>query len=61
LLEEIFNQPSLGSRKPVDAVTFVVADVGGAAAFTTDDVITLSAQYVGNYSGNDVKTEVDER
>jgi hypothetical protein len=57
-----FNQTSHGDRKPVDAVTLVVADVGGAAAaFTTDDVITLSAQYVGNYSGNNVKTEVGEK
>lgn len=57
-----FNQTSHGDRKPVDAVTLVVADVGrAAAAFTTDDVITLSAQYVGNYSGNNVKTEVGEK
>ncbi|CAN6287873.1 unnamed protein product [Urochloa humidicola] len=51
-----FNQTTPADRKPVDSVTLVVADVGGAA-FTSDDVITLSAQYVGNYSG-DVKTEV---
>ncbi|RLN17201.1 uncharacterized protein C2845_PM02G10770 [Panicum miliaceum] len=52
-----FNQTSPADRKPVDAVTLVVADVGGAAAFASGDVITLSAPYVGNYSG-DVKTEV---
>ncbi|CAN6304746.1 unnamed protein product [Urochloa humidicola] len=51
-----FNQTTPADRKPVDAVTLVVADVGGVA-FTSDDVITLSAPYVGNYSG-DVKTEV---
>ncbi|KAF8672389.1 hypothetical protein HU200_049594 [Digitaria exilis] len=50
-----FNQTNPADRKPVDAVTLVVADVDGAA-FTVDDAITLSAQYVGNYSG-DVKTE----
>lgn len=56
-----FNQTCPADRKPVDAITLVVADVGGAA-FTSNDNITLSAQYVGNYSG-DVKTEVmtDER
>ncbi|PAN46714.1 hypothetical protein GQ55_9G200900 [Panicum hallii var. hallii] len=52
-----FNQTSPADRKPVDAVTLVVADVGGAPAFASGDVITLSAPYVGNYSG-DVKTEV---
>ena len=53
-----FDQPSPADRKPVDAVTLVVvADVSGAAAFTAADVITLSAPYVGNYSG-DVRTEV---
>jgi hypothetical protein len=53
-----FNQTRPADRKPVDAVTLVVvADVSGAAAFTAADVITLSAPYVGNYSG-DVRTEV---
>ncbi|CAN6323648.1 unnamed protein product [Urochloa humidicola] len=51
-----FNQTTPADRKPVDAIALVVTDVGGVA-FTSDDVITLSAQYVGNYSG-DVKTEV---
>ncbi|CAL4934100.1 unnamed protein product [Urochloa decumbens] len=51
-----FNQTTPADRKPVDAVALVVADVGGVA-FTSGDVITLSAPYVGNYSG-DVKTEV---
>ncbi|OEL20862.1 hypothetical protein BAE44_0018120 [Dichanthelium oligosanthes] len=51
-----FNQTSLADRKPVDAITLVVADVPGVA-FTSDDNITLGAQYVGDYSG-DVKTEV---
>ena len=52
-----FNQTSAADRKAVGAVTLVVADVGGAVAFTSDDVITLSAPYVGNFSG-DVKAEV---
>ncbi|RLN39180.1 uncharacterized protein C2845_PM01G38720 [Panicum miliaceum] len=52
-----FNQTSPADRKPVDAVTLVVEDVGGVPAFASGDVITLSAPYVGNYSG-DVKTEV---
>ena len=53
-----FNQPSPADRKPVDAVTLVVEDIGGVA-FTSANGIHLSAQYVGNYSG-DVKTEVGE-
>ncbi|CAN6282644.1 unnamed protein product [Urochloa humidicola] len=47
-----FNQTTPSDRKPVDAVTLV-----GGVASTSDDVITLSAPYVGNYSG-DVRTEV---
>jgi len=39
-------------------VTLVVEDIGGVA-FTSANGIHLSAQYVGNYSG-DVKTEVGE-
>ena len=35
-----FNQTSAADRKAVGAVTLVVADVGGAVAFTSDDVIT---------------------
>ncbi|XP_062201559.1 uncharacterized protein LOC133904092 isoform X2 [Phragmites australis] len=50
-----FNQPSPADRKPVDAVTLVVEDIGGVA-FTSNNGIHLSAQYVGGYSG-DVKTE----
>jgi hypothetical protein len=53
-----FNQPSPADRKPVDAVTLVVEDIDGVA-FTSANGIHLSAQYVGNYSG-DVKTEVGE-
>ncbi|KAG2548228.1 uncharacterized protein LOC120650678 [Panicum virgatum] len=51
-----FNQPSPADRRPVDAVTLVVEDIGGVA-FTGGSEIHLSAQYVGGYSG-DVKTEV---
>ncbi|TKV93170.1 hypothetical protein SEVIR_9G208300v4 [Setaria viridis] len=51
-----FNQTNPADRKPVDAIALVVADVGGVA-FTSNDVITLSAQYIGNYSGN-VRIEV---
>ncbi|NP_001149395.1 uncharacterized protein LOC100283021 precursor [Zea mays] len=51
-----FDQPSPADRKPVDAVTLVVEDIGGVA-FTSANGIHLSAQYVGGYSG-DVKTEV---
>jgi len=47
-----FNQPSPAT------VTLVVEDIGGVA-FTSANGIHLSAQYVGNYSG-DVKTEVGE-
>ncbi|KAL5223999.1 hypothetical protein ABZP36_010638 [Zizania latifolia] len=53
---DTFNQPSDADRKPVDAVTLVVEDIGGVA-FTSGDGIHLSAQYVGGYSG-DVRTEV---
>ena len=52
-----FDQPSPADRKPVDAVTLVVEDIGGVA-FTSANGIHLSAQYVGGYSG-DVKTEVN--
>ncbi|TVU32216.1 hypothetical protein EJB05_23938 [Eragrostis curvula] len=52
-----FNQPSVADRKPVDTVTLDVKDFPGAAAQTSGNVIDLSAQYVGGYSG-DVKTEV---
>ncbi|CAN6282643.1 unnamed protein product [Urochloa humidicola] len=52
----IFNQPNPADRRPVDAVTLVVEDIGGVA-FTSGSDIHLSAQYVGGYSG-DVKTEV---
>ncbi|RLN15460.1 uncharacterized protein C2845_PM02G10760 [Panicum miliaceum] len=51
-----FNQPSPADRRPVDAVTLVVEDIGGVA-FTNGSDIHLSAQYVGGYS-SDVKTEV---
>ncbi|RLN38669.1 uncharacterized protein C2845_PM01G38690 [Panicum miliaceum] len=51
-----FNQRSPAGRKPVDAVTLVVEDIGGVA-FTSGNGIHLSARYVGGYSG-DVKTEV---
>ncbi|CAL4934103.1 unnamed protein product [Urochloa decumbens] len=51
-----FNQPTPADRKPVDKITLVVADVGGIAS-TSGDVTTLSAQYVGNISGN-AKIEV---
>jgi opacity protein-like surface antigen len=51
-----FNQPTAADRKPVDAVTLVVEDIGGVA-FTSNNGIHLSSQYVGGYSG-DVKTEV---
>ncbi|CAN6298968.1 unnamed protein product [Urochloa humidicola] len=46
-----FNQPTPADRKPVSKITIVVADVGGIAS-TSGDVITLSAQYVGNIPGN---------
>jgi len=52
-----FNQPSAGDRRPVDAVTLVVVDIGGVA-FTVSSDIHLSAQYVGGYVSGDVKTEV---
>ncbi|GJM91089.1 hypothetical protein PR202_ga07430 [Eleusine coracana subsp. coracana] len=52
----IFNQRSTAERKPVNAVTLVVEDIGGVA-FTSGNGIHLSAQYVGGYSG-DVKREV---
>jgi hypothetical protein len=52
-----FNQRSPADRKPVDAITLVVEDIGGVA-FTSANRIHLSTQYVGNYSG-DVKTEVN--
>ncbi|KAL6641237.1 hypothetical protein ACP70R_019418 [Stipagrostis hirtigluma subsp. patula] len=51
-----FNQPDPADRRPVDAVTLVVEDIGGVA-YTSGSDIHLSAQYVGGYSG-DVKTEV---
>ncbi|KAL6883491.1 hypothetical protein ACP4OV_010905 [Aristida adscensionis] len=51
-----FNQPNPGDRRPNDAVTLVIEDIGGVA-FTSGNGIHLSAQYVGGYSG-DVKTEV---
>ncbi|PUZ38486.1 hypothetical protein GQ55_9G200600 [Panicum hallii var. hallii] len=51
-----FNQRSPADRKPVDAVTLVVEDIGGVA-FTRANGIHLSARYVGGYSG-DVRTEV---
>jgi hypothetical protein len=51
-----FNQRAASDRKPVNAVTLVVEDIGGVA-FTSANGIHLSAQYVGGYSGN-VKTEV---
>ncbi|WVZ59446.1 hypothetical protein U9M48_009586 [Paspalum notatum var. saurae] len=54
----VFNQTRPADRKPVAAISLVVADAGGAAAFTSDDTITLNALYVGNYSGGDVKAEV---
>uniref|UniRef100_A0A0D9XKY4 Secretory protein n=1 Tax=Leersia perrieri TaxID=77586 RepID=A0A0D9XKY4_9ORYZ len=53
---DAFDQPTDGDRKPVDAVTLAVEDIGGVA-FTSGDGIHLSAQYVGAYSG-DVKAEV---
>ncbi|TVT97895.1 hypothetical protein EJB05_56821, partial [Eragrostis curvula] len=43
-------------RPCVDAVTLIVEDIGGVA-FTRDDVVHVSAQRVGVYSG-DVRTEV---
>jgi hypothetical protein len=52
-----FNQPSPADRRPVDAVTLVVEDIGGVA-FTVSSDIHLSAQYVGGYDSGDVKTEV---
>ena len=53
-----FNQPSPADRRPVDAVTLVVEDIGGVA-FTSGDAIHLSARYVGGYpSGGDVRAEV---
>ncbi|XP_025795368.1 uncharacterized protein LOC112875651 [Panicum hallii] len=51
-----FNQPSPADRRPVDAVTLVVEDIGGVAS-TRANGIHLSARYVGGYSG-DVRTEV---
>ncbi|KAM0875193.1 hypothetical protein ACQ4PT_036892 [Festuca glaucescens] len=51
-----FNQRAASARKPVNAVTLVVEDIGGVA-FTSANGIHLSAQYVGGYSG-DVKREV---
>ncbi|WVZ59443.1 hypothetical protein U9M48_009583 [Paspalum notatum var. saurae] len=53
---DTFDQPSPADRRPVDAVTLVVEDIGGVA-FTSGSGIHLSAQYVGGYSG-DVRTEV---
>ncbi|KAF0906544.1 hypothetical protein E2562_011524 [Oryza meyeriana var. granulata] len=53
---DTFGQPADGDRKPVDAVTLTVEDIGGVA-FTSGDGIHLSAQYVGGYSG-DVRNEV---
>ncbi|TVT97901.1 hypothetical protein EJB05_56827, partial [Eragrostis curvula] len=51
-----FNQPDPADRKPVDAVTLLVEDIGGVA-FASGNVIHLSAQRVGTYAG-DVRTEV---
>nr|BAJ85547.1 predicted protein [Hordeum vulgare subsp. vulgare]BAJ92253.1 predicted protein [Hordeum vulgare subsp. vulgare]CAA74594.1 hypothetical protein [Hordeum vulgare] len=51
-----FNQRAAADRKPVDAVTLVVEDIGGVA-FASGNGIHLSAKYVGGYSG-DVKKEV---
>ncbi|XP_006661891.1 uncharacterized protein LOC102706684 [Oryza brachyantha] len=53
---DAFGQPTDGDRKPVDAVTLAVEDIGGVA-FTSANGIHLSAQYVGGYSG-DVRAEV---
>ncbi|CAN6282642.1 unnamed protein product [Urochloa humidicola] len=52
-----FNQPNPDDRKPVDSVTLTVVDTISAPAQTSDDVISLNAQYVAGYSG-DVKAEV---
>ena len=46
----------LSSRKPVNAVTLAVEDIGGVA-YTSVNGIHLSARYVNSYSG-DLKTEV---
>ncbi|KAE8789154.1 hypothetical protein D1007_36636 [Hordeum vulgare] len=44
-----FNQRAAADRKPVDAVTLVVEDIGGVA-FASGNGIHLSAKYVGGYS-----------
>uniref|UniRef100_A0A0E0M937 Secretory protein n=1 Tax=Oryza punctata TaxID=4537 RepID=A0A0E0M937_ORYPU len=54
---DTFDQPTDGDRKPVDAVTLTVEDIGGVA-FTSGDDIHLSARYVGGYNAGDVRTEV---
>ncbi|CAN6310653.1 unnamed protein product [Urochloa humidicola] len=57
-----FNQPNPEDRKPVDSVTLTVVDriiISGRSvpAATSGGAISLSAMYVGDYSG-DVKAEV---
>ncbi|CAN6298960.1 unnamed protein product [Urochloa humidicola] len=52
-----FNQPNPDDRKPVDSVALTVVDTISVPAQTSDNAISLSAQYVAGYSG-DVKSEV---
>ncbi|CAI0445628.1 unnamed protein product [Linum tenue] len=55
----VFRETTNGSRRDFSNVTLLVKDMDGVA-YTSDNEISLSAQYVGNYSdgGNDVRREV---
>ncbi|CAN6310643.1 unnamed protein product, partial [Urochloa humidicola] len=46
-----FNQPNPDDRKPVDSIVLTVVDTISAPAQTSDDAISLSAQYVAEVTG----------